>query len=161
MTRPYEGMSGRTIPLRKRFDEKWLGEPNSGCWLWTGYCDKDGYGQIGVPGRGSCRANRIGYLLYRGDIPPKMLVCHSCDTPSCVNPNHFFLGTNLDNTHDYIRKGRKHVMAGEDNWNCKLTAPDVLAIRASTDTARTLSVKYGIHASYVSNIKLRKKWAHI
>ena len=79
----------------------------SGCEIWMGCTDRDGYGLIwnGDP-RGCCAAHRVAWQLKCGPIPAKMLVCHRCDVPSCINVDHLFLGTPKENTYDAIRKGR-------------------------------------------------------
>lgn len=78
--------------------------PNAnGCWIWQGSIGKSGYGSI-------CqnRAHRVSFFVFKPtEWDPDLLVCHSCDVPSCVNPDHLFLGTNKENTHDKIRKGRE------------------------------------------------------
>lgn len=82
------------------------GDPN-GCWLWRGGVDKDGYGLVKVLGE-SRRAHRVAWILHhRRDIPDGLMVCHSCDTPRCVNPAHLFLGTGQDNVADRQRKHRQ------------------------------------------------------
>lgn len=73
------------------------------CWLWQGLKTAKGYGRYGKGGR---RAHRIAYSEFIGEIPSGLLVLHSCDNPSCVNPNHLFLGTSADNTKDMVTKGR-------------------------------------------------------
>jgi HNH endonuclease len=79
--------------------------PEHSCWEWTASKFRDGYGQIKV-NRKNKKAHRIAYELFKGPIPENMLVCHTCDNPGCVRPEHLFLGTALDNSHDMINKGR-------------------------------------------------------
>lgn len=97
-------------PIADRFARKWIGEPNSGCWLWLGSIDRKGYGQIRVPladGGNQLRvATHVSVELHGGTVPPGMCVLHRCDVPGCVNPDHLFVGTFKDNTQDMIRKGR-------------------------------------------------------
>lgn len=89
-------------------------EKTEGCWLWTGATIRDGYGTITIDGR-SVKAHRIAWELTYGPIPEGMLVCHRCDNPSCVRPDHLFLGTHADNVHDCIQKGRRNTPTGEQS----------------------------------------------
>ncbi len=90
------------------------------CWIWTGNRDKDGYGNIGNGPRDSyklIRAHRLSYALHKGEVPDNLFVCHTCDKPYCVNPDHLFLGTAKDNENDKVNKGRQ--AKGERNGNSK------------------------------------------
>ncbi len=76
------------------------------CWLWTGFLNNKGYGQIGVANNKLAYTHRVSYALYIGEIPKGLLVLHKCDTPACLNPEHLFLGTQKENMQDCKRKGR-------------------------------------------------------
>jgi hypothetical protein len=78
------------------------------CWEWQACKNEHGYGilNIGKRGLGKIRAHRLSFIIHKGEIPESLLVCHRCDNPTCVNPEHLFLGTQKDNTQDMIKKGR-------------------------------------------------------
>ena len=76
------------------------------CWNWTGTRDAKGYGQARL-GPVRTTAHRLMWMLTQGPIPhPRLWVLHKCDNPSCINPNHLFLGTGKDNVDDMVAKGR-------------------------------------------------------
>lgn len=136
------------------------------CWLWTGCTRSMKRGFINWHGRREY-SHRVAYLLTYGEIPEGMCVCHKCDNPQCVNPNHLFLGTKADNTHDMLRKGRQggnSVCKGEAHHNSKLTDSDVKEIRRlakcgvrHTDIGR----QFGVTKQNVAWIVTRKGWKHI
>lgn len=82
-------------------------ETPTGCWIWPGW-RRGQYGGLFVPGgrRQSALAHRWSYEQFVGAVPEGMKVCHRCDTPLCVNPDHLFLGTQADNVRDMVQKGR-------------------------------------------------------
>jgi hypothetical protein len=84
-------------------------EPNSGCWLWLGGTDRLGYGKVNV--QGHFLAHRLAYAETHGDIPEGLLVLHKCDVPSCVNPDHLYIGDDQDNMNDMAARGR-----GNNGW---------------------------------------------
>lgn len=91
--------------LLQRFEANYIPEPNSGCWIWLGPINSEPRATVHYLGRQD-QAARVSYALYRGAIPQGMCVCHFCDTPLCVNPDHLWLGTRSDNMRDMYAKGR-------------------------------------------------------
>lgn len=82
-------------------------EKTDDCWFWTGSCNRKGYGQLSTRrGQRPLLVHRFSYEHFIGPIPQDMHVLHQCDNPSCVNPDHLFLGTCADNTHDMMSKDR-------------------------------------------------------
>jgi hypothetical protein len=76
------------------------------CWIWTGWKNPLGYGHLNLADGTRWLAHRLSWVIHFGDIPDKLVICHSCDNPSCVNPSHLFIGTQKDNVQDAIKKGR-------------------------------------------------------
>lgn len=82
------------------------------CWEWSGVRDAKGYGAYHQLG-GRARAHRVAWALTHGDTPADLMVCHNCDNPGCVRPDHLFLGTVKENLEDCSRKGRVRNMLAE------------------------------------------------
>lgn len=151
------------VDPQTRFDRHWTPEPNSGCWLWFGATTNKGYGSFRIEAGKEMGAHRASWLLNRGSIADGMQILHKCDTPACVNPDHLFVGTNLDNMRDRYVKGRydgSHA-AGENNFHSKLTAADVRVIRAASGTMREIGKRFGVTGSLVTKIKRRSIWGHL
>ncbi len=118
----------------ERFHQKYIPEPNSGCWLWTGGTRPNArgilYSRHSRNDGSSISGHRFSWLIHKGLLPVAMLVCHTCDNTLCVNPDHLFLGTHLDNMTDMKNKNRSCKSRGEDKINlAKLTNKDAEMIR--------------------------------
>jgi hypothetical protein len=145
--------------LRERFGTFWTGEPNTGCWLWTGFANSDGYGYIGIAASKPAKAHRVSWELHRGQIPSGVLVCHKCDTPSCVNPDHLFLGTDADNSKDRNQKLR--LAYGKRHGTAKLDDAKAKEIRTMIDdgiSERDVASRFGVSRGTVRAIKSQKTW---
>lgn len=112
------------------------------CWLWIASKDSKGYGGFRFLGKMN-KAHRISWLLFKGSIPNKMLICHKCDTPACVRPSHLFLGTYMDNSTDCVNKGRTLHRYGADNPNAKLKNSEIKEIIRLYSTGNTTLMELG------------------
>jgi hypothetical protein len=124
------------IPPIERFMAK-VAKRDNGCWEWTGCRMPFGHGQFArIDGTKPEPAHRSAYALFVGEIPDGMCVCHKCDNPPCVNPDHLFLGTQADNVADMARKGRTR---------SNLTPEQIREIRAARgEKSRDVAARYGL-----------------
>ncbi len=147
----------------ERFEDKYCPEPNSGCWLWMPVSTNDGYGTFWYQQK-NYAAHRASWMIRHSQaVPEGMYVLHRCDTPSCVNPDHMFLGTQCDNIHDMIKKSRANYsgVTGERSHAAKLTRYQVMEIFNAPGPYSEIACKYGVSISHVGNIKTKNKWKHI
>ena len=137
------------------------------CWEWKAYCNSLGYGQIMVThpkSRCAQYVHRVSWIIHNKEIPLGMCVLHKCDNPSCVNPDHLFLGTRADNNHDMINKGRAPDRKGERAPNRKLTSMEVKEIRRlyiDGIKRKLIARQFNIVEKYVYNIAARHVWKDI
>ena len=133
-------------------------ELNTGCWLWSGGTNGAGYGNIAINNRARM-THRVSFEAKNGPIPPGMFVCHRCDTPPCINPDHLFLGTHADNMADKRAKRRGRGLRGERHPLARLSDGQVLEIYAlkGVTPQPEIARRYGIAASMVSYIHAGKR----
>lgn len=160
--KPRGNYNGKSI--NQRFWEKV--EKTENCWIWKGISDKKGYGRIQYLSK-SWTAHRLSYFLIYGEIPKGLIVCHHCDNPPCVKPDHLFIGTYSDNMQDMIKKGRNR-LRNRGKWNrggSRLTDEQVKEIRRlyvlRVTSSSYLAKKFEVHRSTIGDIIRRKTWKHI
>lgn len=153
----YKHLIKTQTPLRaKKNTEQWfwdnLEEKENGCIEWT-HVKRAGYGFLRI-GKIGFHAHRYSYQIHFG--PTKLNVCHKCDNPACVNPDHLFAGTAKDNSIDMVKKGRSNMS--------KLTEDNVRLIRERLkrgDTAAAISRDFGVTHSCIRHIKAKNTWAWV
>ena len=148
------------IPAKDRLMKKVMKHAVTGCWEWTGSRNRLGYGRITVNGRVEL-AHRVSMQEFRGVDPAGLSVCHKCDNPCCINPEHLFVGTQLDNMRDCAAKGRRVFVRGELQKAAKLNPDLVRMIRRSKKSNCQLSRELGISDVAISSARLRKTWAWV
>jgi hypothetical protein len=136
-----------------RVDKRTIDE----CWNWKENTDKDGYGRIYLYGK-TYKAHRLAYAYIKGN-PGNLCVLHSCDNPSCCNPNHLWLGTDKDNNKDRHEKERD--ARGEIHGRSKLTEENVKEIRNLKETCEALARKFGVHFAQIARARRKATWKHV
>jgi hypothetical protein len=137
--------------------------PWSGCWLWLGPVDKEGYGVLHAGGL-HMKAHRFSLMLHKRFSKVKLHALHTCDVPGCINPEHLYWGTDADNTTDRQVRGRtRHAppRMGTDHHGAKITNEDALIIRESLEPTRTLAKRHGVCHQTIRNIQLKRNWKHL
>lgn len=135
----------------------------TGCWLWLGTASPRGYGRCMIDANRQ-RAHRAAFAHFIGPVPNGMLVCHRCDTPSCINPKHLFLGTSADNVHDMVAKGRGVNPRGEEHVQARITNADVAEMRRLRQTGMSygaIGKQFGMCPAAASDVIVGRRWGHL
>lgn len=146
----------RTKPLKPRFESKFRVTP--GCWNWTASVGNSGYGKIKV-GEHYASAHRVAHELYVGPVPEGMNVLHRCDNRLCVNPDHLFIGTRVENMADMVAKCRS--TQGEKHPRARLTEDQVRQIIFDARSHAEIARCFGVGRTQVSRIKSGQRWGHL
>lgn len=148
-------------------DRFWSKVDKSGeCWEWTGAKDRKGYGKIKIRSirNSPISAHRLS-ALWAGiisDLDDGSDICHSCDNPACVNPDHLWRGTRKQNLEDMAKKGRS--LIGSKNGQSALSEQDVFYIKnllAAGATQRLIAKRFGVGVTTISHIALGHTWSHV
>lgn len=161
----------RRKSAQKRVDKFWSKvDKTDKCWLWIAFRNPKGYGQFKPPGQNPKLAHRVSWEMVNGKIPPGMFVCHKCDNPPCVNPEHLYIGTPADNTRDMKNRGRQQWFGNYDrrgsrNYAAKLTEVDIPIICIMNKklglSPTEISRKFDVNATTIVRILSGAGWAHV
>lgn len=158
MARPY-----KWVTFHHRVAEKTAKNAETGCWEWTGCKDKCGYGRINRDGK-LVRLHREAWKDVHGPIPQGKEICHRCDNPSCINPDHLFAGTHTENMRDMVKKGRCGDFRGEKSSTAKLSATQVLEIAkrlSDGEACSSIGRAYGVTDGTINHIRRGRNWKSV
>lgn len=153
----------RKATIEEQFEARWEPVPEAGCWIWTGAYNNYGYGVLWWNYR-PILAHRYSWQIHKGPIPENRILCHTCNTRCCINPDHLYAGTPKTNYDDSVRAGTATgypKQQGEQVGGSKLKEVDIRIIRRSSDTNENLARRFGISPSHMSRVRRGLYWNHI
>lgn len=145
--------------LKEYLQKKSVINKETNCWEWNGGVDSWGYGQF-FKNKKTHKAHRSMYKEFHGEIPKGMFVCHTCDNPRCINPEHLWLGTPKQNANDRDIKGRHVSFKGESHPAAKLDWGLVHMIRINPQkhTQKKLASICGVSISTIRDVIYNRYW---
>lgn len=152
-------MARPRIPLFEKIEASSVKIPESGCWIWMKSLNHQGYGKTCLGKGTNLSAHRASYEEKYGKIPNGMMALHTCDVPSCVNPDHIFLGTQQDNMTDKVNKRRQ--ANGENHGMSKLTKEQAFEAKYGTEDASSLSKRFNCSSTIIRQIRSGIYWKHL
>jgi hypothetical protein len=141
------------VPLDRQLDERTMPVPFCGCLIWLGGTTERGYGKMTFEYK-TLLAHRVSWELRHGPIPHGLLICHRCDTPACVNPDHLFLGTPQDNMDDMAAKGRSKPPR-------TFSEDEVRLIRSTARQTMALAERFGVSRTTIKQIRSGRTYTHV
>ena len=155
-----KGKNQYSTSLEERFWSKVDKKGEDECWNWLGHIRDDGYGWAAY--KGHILAHRLSWIINKGEIPEDKDVLHRCNNPTCVNPNHLYLGTQIENIKQRNDEGRTNRPIGERNPHAKLNWTDVDKIREKYATGKytqqSLANEFGVSVGEISHIVKKRTW---
>jgi hypothetical protein len=135
-------------------------EKSDGCWLWLGSRHRIGHGYASLNGRVQY-AHRVSWQLTHGAIPDGQVVCHKCDNPPCVNPEHLFVGTQGDNMRDAASKGRLSEAQRRDAKLSEASVRQIKSLLAAGVSQQSIAASVGVSRTCISAISTGRNWKDI
>lgn len=136
----------------------------NGCWVWSATCFQFGHGRVKIKSK-DLKAHRVSWEYHKGPIPDGMFVLHTCDNPPCINPEHLFLGTQLENMRDMHSKNRNVSSLGEKHGRSKLTEVEVKQIKnmllEGRYSHREIGEGFGVTGAAITQIAIGNNWRDV